>query len=265
MSAHDATTPAGATGGEAASARAVPAARRVLAQARYEAGVLLRNGEQLLVSIVLPLLALVTLHLTSSPSLGEGRRIDLAVPGVLALAIMSTAFTGQAIALAFDRRYGVLRLFGTTPLGASGLVWGRIVAVLGVIALQVAVLGGMGLALGWQPTWSGVPAALLVGVLGAAAFVVLAVLVGGRLRAEAVLAVANLLWVVFLALGSLLPSHRFGAPWETLVRLTPSGALGDGLRAALGDGHLDGVAVLVLLAWTVLGGLLATRVFRWSD
>ncbi|OFS08076.1 ABC transporter, partial [Kytococcus sp. HMSC28H12] len=165
----------------------------MLAQARYEAGVLLRNGEQLLVSIVLPLLALVTLHLTSSPSLGEGRRIDLAVPGVLALAIMSTAFTGQAIALAFDRRYGVLRLFGTTPLGASGLVWGRIVAVLGVIALQVAVLGGMGLALGWQPTWSGVPAALLVGVLGAAAFVVLAVLVGGRLRAEAVLAVANLL------------------------------------------------------------------------
>ncbi|WP_462417604.1 ABC-2 transporter permease [Kytococcus sp. Marseille-QA3725] len=247
------------------NAAEVPAGRRVLAQARHEAGVLLRNGEQLLVSMVLPLLSLLALAWTSYPSLGEGRRIDLAVPGVLALAIMSTAFTGQAISLAFDRRYGVLRLFGTTPLGASGMVLGRVLAVLSVIALQVVLLGGVGLFLGWRPDWVGIPAALLVGVLGVAAFVVLAVLVGGRLRAEAVLALANLLWVAFLGLGALLPTERFGQPWGGLVRLTPSGALGDGLRAALAQGRLDFVAVLVLLAWCVVGGVLAVRVFRWSD
>lgn len=238
---------------------------RVLAQGRYEAGILLRNGEQLLVSLVLPLLALLALAFTQYPVLGPGRRIDLAVPGVLALAVMSTAFTGQAIALAFDRRYGVLRLFGTTPLGTSGLVLGRVLAVLAVIALQVIVLGGVGLALGWRPVWSGLPAAVLVGLLGAAAFVVLAVLVGGRLRAEAVLAVANLLWVVFLALGSLLPSGRYGEPWGQLVRLTPSGALGDGLRAALAHGRLDLMALAVLAAWVLVIGALALRTFRWSD
>ncbi|WP_374929580.1 ABC transporter permease [Kytococcus sedentarius] len=241
------------------------ASQRVLAQGRYETGVLLRNGEQLLVSMVLPLLALLALAWTSVPSLGAGSRIDLAVPGVLALAVMSTAFTGQAIALAFDRRYGVLRLFGTTPLGTGGLVAGRALAVLAVIALQVVVLGAVGLALGWRPEPAGVLPALVVGVLGAAAFVVLAVLVGGRLRAEAVLAVANLLWVVFLALGSLLPSERFGDPWAQLVRLTPSGALGDGLRAALAHGQWDLGAMAVLGAWAVLGGVVATRIFRWSD
>lgn len=239
--------------------------QRVLAQGRYETGVLLRNGEQLLVSLALPLLALLALAWTSYPSLGEGRRIDLAVPGVFALAVMSTAFTGQAISLAFDRRYGVLRLFGTTPLGTSGLVAGRVLAVLAVITLQVVVLGAVGLLLGWRPELVGIAPALAVGVLGAAAFVVLAVLVGGRLRAEAVLAVANLLWVVFLALGSLLPSERFGEPWAQLVRLTPSGALGDGLRAALAHGQWDLGALAVLAAWAVLGGVLATRVFRWSD
>ena len=239
--------------------------QRVLAQGRYETGVLLRNGEQLLVSLALPLLALLALAWTSYPSLGEGRRIDLAVPGVLALAVMSTAFTGQAISLAFDRRYGVLRLFGTTPLGTGGLVAGRVLAVLAVITLQMVVLGVVGLLLGWRPELVGIAPALAVGVLGAAAFVVLAVLVGGRLRAEAVLAVANLLWVVFLALGSLLPSERFGEPWAQLARLTPSGALGDGLRAALAHGQWDLGALAVLAAWAVLGGLLATRVFRWSD
>ena len=138
-------------------------------------------------------------------------------------------------------------------------------AVLAVITLQVVVLGAVGLLLGWRPELVGMAPALAVGVLGAAAFVVLAVLVGGRLRAEAVLAVANLLWVVFLALGSLLPSERFGEPWAQLVRLTPSGALGDGLRAALAHGQWDLGALAVLAAWAVLGGLLATRVFRWSD
>src|SRR5476649_166748 len=89
---------------------AAPARTRVLAQARFETGTLLRNGEQLLVAVVLPAMALVGLALSHSPSLGPGRRIDLAVPGVLALAVISTAFTGQAISTAFDRRYGVLRL-----------------------------------------------------------------------------------------------------------------------------------------------------------
>ena len=136
---------------------AAPAARpaRVLAQARFETGTLLRNGEQLLVALVLPCAVLLGLAMTSSPSLGPGRRIDLAVPGVLALCVISSAFTAQAIATGFDRRYGVLRLLGVSPLGRGGLLGAKGVAVLAVEALQLVVIGALGLALGWHPAWSG--------------------------------------------------------------------------------------------------------------
>ncbi|GAB3591082.1 ABC transporter permease [Angustibacter peucedani] len=244
---------------------AAPLARRVLAQARLETAVLLRNGEQLLVSVVLPVLALVGLTRASAPDLGAGPRVDVVVPGVLALAVLSSAFTGQAIQTGFDRRYGVLRLLGTTPLGRGGLLAGKALAVLAVLAVQVVVLGAVGLALGWRPDVGGLAPALLVGLAGTAAFVALALLVAGTLRAEAVLAVANLLWVLLLAGGAVvLPARTLPSGLETLAAWLPSGALGEGLRHALGDGRLDVRALLVLLGWTALAGLLARRTFRWQ-
>src|SRR6476620_2334699 len=142
---------------------AAPAAAvaRVVAQARFEAVTLLRTGEQLLVAVLLPAAVLVALVHAESISLGAGRRVDLAVPGVLALCVISSAFTGQAIATGFDRRYGVLRLLGVTPLGRTGLVLAKAAAVLCVVAVQVGVIGALGLALGWEPTLRGIPAALL--------------------------------------------------------------------------------------------------------
>jgi len=182
------------------SAPAVPMAR-MLGQARFEAGTLLRNGEQLLVSLVLPLGALLGLAFTTVPSLGDGRRIDVATPGVLALCVVSAAFTAQAIATGFDRRASVLRLLGTTPLGRDGLLWGKALATLGVELVQWCVVGGVGLALGWRPEPIGFLYAVLFLLLGTWAFVALALLLAGSLRAEGVLAVANLVWVVLLVLG----------------------------------------------------------------
>jgi ABC-2 type transport system permease protein len=114
-------------------------------------GLIAGNAEQLLLALVLPVLLLVALNEVSTPDLGPGRRIDVLTPGVLALAVMSTSFTSQAIATGFDRRYGVLRMLGTTPLGRSGLLAGKVLAVLAVQAVQLLVLGGVALALGWQP------------------------------------------------------------------------------------------------------------------
>jgi ABC-2 type transport system permease protein len=241
-----------------------PEATRVLAQAKFDTANLLRNGEQLLVSLILPALALVAGVLMSYPEL-DGRRVDVIAPGVLALAILSTAFTGQAIGTGFDRRYGVLRLLGVTPLGRGGLLAGRILAVLVIEVVQFVVLGAIAFALGWRPELSGVLPALLIFLVGTACFVSLAMLFAGTLRAEATLALANLAWVLMLGLGTVLPTSSYPAPWDTIVSLTPSGALGDGLRAALGAGSMDWVSLLVLLFWTVLFAGLARRLFRWSD
>lgn len=241
------------------------AAGRVLAQGRYEAGILLRNGEQLLVSLVLPLIALVTLVHSPYPELDEPR-IAVVAPGVLALVVVSTAFTGQAIQTGFDRRYGVLRLLGTTPLGRGGLLAGKGLAVLGVLLGQLLVVAAVAVALGWRPELVGIPVTVVSVALGSAAFVSLALLLAGSLRAEAVLALANLVWVLLAGVGGLLlPATLLPAPLTEVVRWLPSGALGDALRAGLLDGDVPWLPWLVLVGWTVLLGAAAARLFRWDD
>jgi ABC-2 type transport system permease protein len=248
------------------SPAAAPARHRVLAQARFDAGVMLRNGEQLLVAVVLPAAVLVGLVAAHSVPLGEGRRVDLAVPGVLALCVISSAFTGQAIATGFDRRYGVLRLLGVTPLGRTGLLAARAVAVLSVVAVQFVVMAVIGGALGWEPALAGIPSALVTTLLGTWAFTALALLLGGTVRAEGVLALANLLWVAMLALGGVVVAGtELPERYAALVSLLPSAALGDGLRAALVSGAASPRDWLVLAVWGVAATLLARRFFRWSD
>jgi ABC-2 type transport system permease protein len=245
---------------------AAPPATRVLAQTRFEVGTLLRNGEQLLVSLILPAIVLVGLHVAGTPSLGPGRRIDVATPGVIALCIMSAAFTSQAIATGFDRRYSVLRYLGVTPLGRGGLIAGKVLATLAVELIQVLVLGALAVALGWRPDLGGLPYAVLFLVLGTWAFVALAMLLAGTLRAEAVLALANLVWIVLLAAGGVVvPRTQFPDTAANLAGILPSAALADGLRAALIDGRLDVLALGVLAVWGAACTTLAARWFRWAD
>ena len=244
-----------------------PASRtsRWLAQARFETETTLRHGEQLLVAIVLPALALVGLALSDVPDLGPGRRIDIATAGVLALAVVSTAFTGQAIATGFDRRHGVLRFLGATPLGREGLLAGKFGAVTLVIVLQLALLGALAAVLGWRPELAGLLPALVTVALGAAAFLALAMVLAGTVRAEGVLALANLVWVLLLGMGILLPTDRLPGVLSSIARLLPSGALGDGLRHALVEGQWPLAQWLVLAVWAGVAGTAAARWFRWSD
>lgn len=247
---------------------AAPPRRRVLSRAAFETRTLLANGEQLLVTLVLPALALLGLSFSTLLPLGTrgdtGARALVALAGTLALAVVSTAFTGQAIATGFDRRAGVLRQLGSTPLGRDGLLAGKVLAVLAVLGVQVVVLGVLGLALGARPDAAGLLPAVVSLLLGTAVFVALALLLAGALRAEAVLAVANLVWVVLLGLGTLVPATSLPAPLDTVARLLPSGALGDALRTALVDGGSAWGSWGVLAVWGVGAGALAARTFRWS-
>jgi ABC-2 type transport system permease protein len=248
------------------SAGAAPARDRVLAQATFETRMILRNGEQLLVTVILPVLVLVGLARTGFVDLTTdgAARIDFVAPGVLALAVMSTSFTSQAIATAFDRRNGVLRLLATTPLGRGGLLAGKVLGVLAVELVQVVVIGAVAVALGWRPELGGVPAALLAILLGTAAFTSLALALAGALRAEAVLATANLVLVLLaVAGGVVIPASQLPGWLGGVALLLPSGALGESLRAALVHGELAGGSLLVLLVWAVALSWGARRLFRW--
>lgn len=238
---------------------------RVAAQGRWETVSMLRNGEQVLLAVVLPLLALIGLTFVDLLDDEGMRRIDLATPGVLALCVVSTAFTGQGIATGFDRRYGVLRYLSTTPLGRGGLVAGKAVAVLAVLVLQVLVIGVAALLLGWRPSPTGLVISVLLLVLGAACFTSLGLLVAGTVRPEATLAITNLLWVLLAGAGGLLlPTDRLPGWLDAVVDVLPSAALGNALRTALTSGALDVGPLLVLLAWTAVASAAAVRWFRWD-
>ena len=239
--------------------------RRIVLQGRYETVTMLRNGEQLILAIVLPLLAMVGLTVTPLLDGFGASRINVAVPGILALCAMSTAFTGQGISTGFDRRYGVLRFLSTTPLGRTGLIAGKVLAVLAVLSLQVLVVTAVALVLGWQPDPQGWAPGLAVLVLGAAAFTALGLLVAGTVRPEATLAITNLLWILLGALGGIvIPAERLPAALEAIVQFLPSGALGLAMREAFLSGTVNPVSVLVLLLWTAIAGGAATRWFKWN-
>jgi ABC-2 type transport system permease protein len=225
----------------------------------------LRNGEQLLLTLVIPLVVLIGLSHLPPDVVGDAPAIDAVAPGVLALAVLSTAFTGQAIATGFERRYGVLRLLGSTPLGRGGLLVAKTLAVLAVETLQVLLLVGVAKALGWHPMGSWLAAIALL-VLGTAAFSALGLLLAGTLRAEATLAVANGVYLLLLAIGGVvIPVDRLPESVQPLVSALPSAALGDGLRDVLLHGSAFPVGpATVLLVWALVAGGLTARTFRWS-
>ncbi|WP_116707779.1 ABC transporter permease [Actinomycetospora cinnamomea] len=233
-------------------------------QVGLETRLALRQGEQVLLTLIIPLALLVGLALLRVVPLPEPR-VTSVLGSVLALAVISTAFTSQAISLGFDRRYGVLRRLAATAVPRWLIVVGRLGGMAAVVLVQLVVLGAVALALGWRPGTGSLGWVLLLVVLGTAAFGAVGVLLGGTLRAELVLAVANIVWFVLLfAGGVLLPVAALPGPLAAVVTLLPSGALAEGLRAALLGGTPTLGQVLVLLVWTLVAGLVASRTVRWS-
>lgn len=248
-----------------------PLATRILNQGSFETKAVLRNGEQLVLAIVLPILVFAALTVTPIlDSLGVTdlvgtTRVNIVTPGILALCALSTAFTGQGIATGFDRRYGVLKFMATTPLGKFGLIAGKTIAVLAVLALQTALITVIALFSGWQPNLIGIPLAIIQLILGALAFTALGLLIAGTCRPEATLALTNLLWVLLTALGGIVvPIAHLPEFFRPFAQVLPSAALGDALRAALIEGTFNPVASLVLVAWAAAASLLAIRYFKWS-
>ncbi|MFJ5021769.1 ABC transporter permease [Streptomyces goshikiensis] len=253
------------------AAKAAPVSRMILAQTALETRMLLRNGEQLLLTVIIPALLLVlfsTVDIITVP-VREGSAaqepVDFLAPGVLALAVMSTAFTGQAIATGFDRRYGVLKRLGASPLPRWALMSAKTLSVLVTEVLQIALLTVIALALGWSPQGNPLSVALLI-LLGTAAFSGLGLLMAGTLKAEATLAAANLVFLLLLVGGGVIvPLDKFPAAVQSVLGLLPISALSDGLREVLQQGaSLPWGDVAVLAVWAVLGLGAAARFFRWE-
>ncbi|MFE2744846.1 ABC transporter permease [Streptomyces scopuliridis] len=253
------------TGTYAPAPGAAPLTRMIAAQTAFETKLLLRNGEQLLLTVIIPSLLLVLFSTVDIIDTGADKAVDFLAPGVLALAVMSTAFTGQAIATGFERRYGVLKRLAVSPLPRWALMTAKTLSVLVTEVLQIVLLTVIAFALGWSP--EGSPFAVLpLLVLGTAAFSGLGLLMAGTLRAEATLAAANLVFLLLLVGGGVIvPLDEFPDAARSVLGLLPISALSDGLREVLQHGAaLPWGDLGILAVWAALGLGAAGAFFRWE-
>lgn len=237
-------------------------------QAAFDLRLLLRNGEQFLLTLLIPTLLLIGLTVATVVTLDvpDGTsRVDTALAGVLSVAVLSSAFASLAIGVGFDRRSGALLLLATTPLSRTSILAARALATLVVVALQTLLLLVVAALLGWRPGGSLIAVFGFL-ILGTASLGALGLALGGAVRAEATLAIANgLFLVLLLAGGTALPPSTLPGPIAAVVSCLPTAALGDALRTLLAGahGHL-GLDAVILVLWGLAGALVARLTFRWD-
>lgn len=237
-----------------------------VSQLRQELTVMARNGEQLLLLLGIPVLLLVFFSQTNVLPTDGLANIDFLMPGILSLAIMSTAMVSLGIATGFERSYGVLKRLGTTPLGTKRLVAAKVVATCCIEITQLLALVAVGLILGWSPSSINLPSLLLALVLGTSCFAGLGLILAGRLRAEINLAAQNGLYLVLLLLGGILiPNSELPKSIAWLAEVLPSSLLSELLRGIFGSDELKISDLASLAIWAIGACLIAIFSFKWSD
>jgi ABC-2 type transport system permease protein len=239
--------------------------RALIAQARAETVLQLRRGENLIVTLAIPLGILVFFAKVDAISTDFAHPVDFLVPGVLSLAVMAAAMVSLGIATGFERRYGVLKRLGSTPLSRGGLLVAKTATVLALEILQIVLVVAVGVAIGWHVPAGIVPAVGLL-LVGTVAFAGIGMLMAGTLRAEANLAAANGLFLVLLFLGGMAyPLAKLPTVMQDFAKALPAAALSETVRSVLSAQAFPAGELAVLVAWAVGAPLLAARYFRWEE
>ena len=247
-----------------ASRSAAPRSERIISQSRIELLLTLRRSESVLLTFAIPVLILGFFAKVAVLPV-SGDRVSFLFPGIIALAVMSTAMVSLAIATGFERSTKVLKRLGVTPLRRSDLLVAKTVSIVVIETLQFIVLTAEGILLGWRPDGVAVTALLGAIILGTIAFAGLGLLLAGTLPALTTLAAANGLYLVLLMVGGMVVSiDKFPTPLRWATRALPAGALSDACRAALSGGTVNAHSWLVLVVWAVTTPLLAAKFFRWE-
>ena len=240
-----------------------------LALAGHELRMSLRRGEGLLITFVIPVGVLVVFSaFDTSGGTAEGPPVNRLLPGSIALAIIAASLVALAISTGYERAYGVIKRLGGSPAGSSVVVAAKTASVIVVEAVQLVLLVAIAVAvLGWSAgPGASVGVTLAALVLGTVAFAGLGLLMAGTLRAEATLALANLLFLVSLVLGGIvLPLERLPDGVAAVAAVLPPAALTGALAIGLGSTAGDASEPLAILAgWAIVFAVLAARRFRWD-
>src|SRR5436309_4881514 len=228
--------------------KAAPRLRQILTQTQFELLLTLRRGENILITLIVPVILLIFFTSLNIAPAVNGHAVNFLLPGILALAVMAAGMVNLGIATAYERYYGVLKRLGASPLSRSGLIIAKVISILVLEVVQVILVVVVAAALyGWQPAGSPI-LAILVMALGTVTFAAIGLAMAGALRAEITLAGANALFLLFLLLGGgVLPLSHLPPGLAGLAQLLPASALTQMLQASLTDrAAFPGAALLTL-------------------
>lgn len=240
---------------------AAPFWTMVLSQTRVELMMTLRRGESLLITIFIPILLLIFFTLFKVGGVGP----NFIVPGIMALALMSAGMVSLSIATAYERYYGVLKRLGASPLSRFGLILAKSLSVVALEIVQIAILSVLGFfVFGWRPTGS-ILLFVMVFVLGTVTFSGLGMLMAGALRAEATLAGANGLYLLFVLIpGTALPISALPDFLRPVASILPAATLSDALYGATQAGAFHVGSLVWLVIWGVIFFGAAAFSFKWE-
>ncbi len=240
--------------------------KALIAQSKMELMLTFRQFEGMLITVVFPPALLIFFAGIGVKPSSADRPIDFLLPGMLALAVMSTGLVGLSIRTGYERSYGVLKRLGSTPLTRSQLLMAKIVSVVAVDMIDIVILIAIAYFMfDWHPTGA-LPLAIFALLLGIATFSSFGLMLAGSFRAETTLATANTLFFLFLLLGGVAwPLDKLPEFLSIPAHIFPSAAFADALRASLGPHTSFPIWNLVILAGWGVGTLaIASRTFKWE-
>ncbi|GAC1381728.1 MAG: ABC transporter permease [Ktedonobacteraceae bacterium] len=246
--------------------RASSFGRQIMMQTQFELLLTLRRGENILVTLIVPVVLLIFFTSLNIAPTVNGHVVNFMLPGIIALAVVAAGMVNLGIATAYERYYGVLKRLGSSPLPRSGLILAKVISILILEGVQVLLLVGVAFVLyGWRPMGSPLLALLAI-TLGTTTFAAIGLAMAGALRAELTLAGANALFLLFILLGGgILPLSHLPTSLAAIVQFLPAAALTQALQITMNNGTtFPGLALLVLTVWAVLALLVAIRTFRWE-
>jgi ABC-2 type transport system permease protein len=197
------------------------------------------------------------------------RYIDFLIPGLLGMNLMGSGLWGVGFAVVNARTKKLLKRFAATPMRRSHYLLSFVLSRLIFLVLEVAVVIAFAyFAFGFRVRGSWLEMAFLL-LLGSMTFAGIGLLVAARPKTiEGVSGLMNLVMMpMWLLSGTFFSSARFPNFLQPFIKALPLTALNDSLRTVMNDGASVGVAwvaVLVLLAWCVVGFAVALKVFRWQ-
>jgi ABC-2 type transport system permease protein len=236
--------------------------RAIVAQTRFELRNASRRGEAFLLLVLVPLSILLFFGFTGL----FGLSVDMLMPGLLALSILSASLTSLAISTGFERKYHVLKRLGATPMPRSGLIIAKTTSVLITEIVQVAILVAVAFSVFHWRTDVNVGLFVVALLLGTAGMSGIGLLIAGTLRAEATLAVANGLYLVLLVLGGIIIPVWVLPPFlNELARILPAEPLTALFEASFHLTAFTATDLAALVFWAILGPALAAWLFTWEE